>query len=214
MSTILLIDGHPNPHSLCAALAEAYASGAAEAGAEVDRLPLRQLAFDPVLRQGQDQADELELLSARRRIEAADHLVLVTPLWWGSVPALLKGFFDRALARGWAYRYDGKGNPHGLLAGRSARVLMTTDSPGWYLRWLQGNPTERQLVRSTLKFCGLKPVKLDRFGPVHSSTAELRERWLQQARATGAADALTLARRSDDKASTDDRADTLRRVRS
>ncbi|MCB2035234.1 MAG: NAD(P)H-dependent oxidoreductase, partial [Ottowia sp.] len=113
----------------------------------------------------------------------------VTPLWWGSVPALLKGFFDRTLQRGWAYRYKPNGMPEGLLAGRSARVLLTTDSPGWYLRLVQGSPTERQLVRSTLRFCGLKPVRVTRFGPVHNSQPADRARWLEQAAALGGTDA-------------------------
>ena len=150
MSSVLLIDGHPNPESLCSALAARYAQGARSAGASVDELALRELRFDPVLHLGYrgEQPLEPDLQQAQQRIRAASHVCLVTPLWWGSVPALLKGFFDRTLQRGWAYRYKPNGMPEGLLAGRSARVLLTTDSPGWYLRLVQGSPTERQLVRS------------------------------------------------------------------
>ena len=156
MSAVLVIDAHPNPESLCAALARRYADAARQAGASVTLLSLRELAFDLVLHQGYrgQQPLEPDLQRAQRLVEASAHLCLVTPLWWGSVPALLKGFFDRTLQRGWAYRYQDNGNPLGLLAGRSARVLLTTDSPGWYLRLLQGDPTVKQLVRSTLRFCG------------------------------------------------------------
>ena len=191
MSTILVIDAHPNPSSLCAALAARYAEGARAGGAQVSVLALRELQFDPVLHEGYrgDQPLEPDLLRAQRLIEGCDHLALVTPLWWGSVPALLKGFFDRTLQRGWAFRYLDSGNPLGLLAGRSARVLLTTDSPGWYLRWLQGDPTVKQLVRSTLRFCGFKPVRATRFGPVRVSTPQARSGWLQQAADTGAQDA-------------------------
>ncbi len=181
MSRILLIDAHPKHTSLCAALAAAYAKGASEqGGVAVRTLALRDMQFDPILRVGYDERQALEpdLKAAQAAIEEASHLVIVTPLWWGSVPALLKGFFDRTLEKHWAYRYTEKGLPEGLLAGRSARVIMTTDSPGWYLRWLQGNPTQNQLVRSTLKFCGFKPVGFTRIGPVHNSTPEMRARWL------------------------------------
>ena len=82
--------------------------------------------------------------------------------------------------------------PEGLLAGRSARVIMTTDSPGFYLRFIQGDPTANSLVRSTLKFCGLKPVDMTRIGPVHKSSAAQRESWLAQVRAQGQTDAARL----------------------
>ena len=194
--TVLVIDGHPNASSLCAALADAYADGARAAGVQVDLLRVRELAFDPILHDAARgaQLPEPDVVQARERIEACAHLVVVTPLWWGSVPALLKGFFDRVLERGWAYRYDARGIPHGLLRGRGALVLMTTDSPGWYLRLLQGNPTRNQLVNSTLKFCGIKPVAFDRYGPVFSSTPQKRAGWIAGARGRGARDAARLLR--------------------
>ncbi|HOV18163.1 MAG TPA: NAD(P)H-dependent oxidoreductase [Ottowia sp.] len=191
MAAILVIDAHPNADSLCSALARRYVEGARQAGADVQVLTLRELRFDPVLHKGYqgDQPLEPDLQRAQAMILDCEHLCLVTPLWWGSVPALLKGFFDRTLQRGWAFRYLDSGNPLGLLAGRSARVLLTTDSPGWYLRWLQGDPTVKQLVRSTLRFCGFKPVRATRFGPVRVSTPQARSGWLQQAADTGAQDA-------------------------
>ena len=199
MSAVLVIDAHPNPESLCAALARRYADAARQAGASVTLLSLRELAFDLVLHQGYrgQQPLEPDLQRAQRLVEASAHLCLVTPLWWGSVPALLKGFFARTLQRGWAYRYQDNGNPLGLLAGRSARVLLTTDSPGWYLRLLQGDPTVKQLVRSTLRFCGFKPVRVTRFGPVHGSTAQTRDGWLARAAAVAAQDAGRVAGRAE-----------------
>ncbi len=190
MPKLLVIDAHPNPRSLCSALAARYAEGARRAGVAVSVLALRDLRFDLVLHQGYrgEQALEPDLRHARTAIEVCDHLCLVTPLWWGSVPALLKGFVDRLFERGWAYRYQPSGRPLGLLAGRSARVLLTTDSPGWYLRLLQGDPTVKQLVRSTLRFCGFKPVWVTRFGPVRASDEVRRAAWLTQAESTGGAD--------------------------
>lgn len=188
---ILVIDGNPNAESLCAALAHQYAEQARAAGVDVGELRLRELSFDPCLRTQNPSAQALEtdLRRAQALIEGAQHICLVTPVWWGSVPALLKGFFDRVLERGWAYRYTSQGLPEGLLAGRTATVLLTTDSPNWYLRWVQGDPTVHQVVRSTLKFCGIKPVQLKRFGPVHSSKPQQREGWLVQAGRQGRMDA-------------------------
>lgn len=195
MSRILLIDGHPDADSLCRALSDAYAAGAAGAGATVDRLDLRGLRFDPHLHRGlhtrpDTQPLEPDLTRARELLVSADHVVVTTPVWWGSTPALLKGFLDRTLERGWAYRYQPNGFPEGFLRGRSARVLLTTDSPQWYLRTLAGDTTVKQLRHATLAFCGLRPVRVSRFGPVHGSTADRRTAWIERARRVGARDAV------------------------
>jgi len=188
---VLIIDGHPNPDSFCAALAQKYADAARQAGAKVETLSLRDLSFDVILHQGYQakQALEPDLVKAQAMIKASRHLVIVTPVWWGSMPALLKGFLDRTMERGWAFRYGSNGLPEGLLAGRSARLIVSTDSPLWYLRWIQGDPTVRSLVRSTLKFCGFKPVALTRIGPVHGSDDKKREQWLEKVSQAGQVDA-------------------------
>lgn len=200
MADVLIIDGHPNHASLCAALAQSHAEGLRAGGASVEVLALRDLAFDPVLHVDYHAQQTLEpdLQRAQTAIKAARRVVVVTPLWWGSIPALLKGFFDRTLERGWAYRYLPNGMPEGLLAGRSARVILTTDSPGYYLRFIQGDPTIKALVRSTLKFCGLRPVDVTRIGPVHKADTPQRERWLAEVKATGQADAGRLPAASQD----------------
>ncbi len=198
MADVLIIDGHPDASSLCAALAQSHAEGLRAGGADVQLLALRDLRFDPVLHKGFNARQPLEpdLQRAQALIAGARRLVLVAPVWWGSMPALLKGFFDRVLERGWAFRYLPNGRPEGLLRGRSARVIMTTDSPGFYLRFIQGDPTARSLVRSTLKFCGIRPVDMTRVGPVHNASAEQRQRWLALVKEQGQADARRLPARA------------------
>lgn len=178
--TVLVIDGHPNPDSLTAALAASYAAAAERAGATVHRLTLRDLRFDPVLHAGLrgDQPLEPDLARAQELLVACDHLVVLSPVWWGSTTALLKGFIDRTLEAKWAYHYDKRGLPHGHLTGRSARFIMTADSPGIYLSLVQGSPTRRQIVRSTLRFCGFSPTHLTRIGPVRTSTPAKRNAWI------------------------------------
>lgn len=185
---VLVIDGHPNPDSLCAAIVERYRRGAAAAGADVQVLAVRDMAFDPGLHRGYRGTQEAEpdVLAARHAIEAADHVCVATPVWWGATPALLKGFLDRVLERGWAFRYTGRGFPQGLLKGRSGHLLVTSDSPVWYLRLLAGDTTARAMKRATLKFCGITPVRLVRFANVHGSSPQKRARWLDRAEAEGA----------------------------
>ena len=185
---VLLICASP-ADSLGSALASRYAAAASASGHTVRRLDLHRLAFDPVLHQGyqQPQALEPDLQAAQADILWAGHLVVVTPVWWGSVPALLKGFLDRVLLPGFAFRYAGQGRPERLLGGRSARLLLTMDSPPWYFRWVQRAPAFHQLARATLGFCGVHPVRVTCCGPVIGSQTAQRERWLQQASALGAA---------------------------
>jgi NAD(P)H dehydrogenase (quinone) len=189
--TVLVIDGHPNPSSPTAGLADAYADAAAQSGATVERLTLRDLDFDPVLHLGLRGSQPLEpdLARAQELLAAADHVTVLAPVWWGSTPALLKGFFDRVLEAKWAYHYGRLGLPHGHLAGRSARFVMLADSPGFYLALVQRNPTRRQVVRSTLTFCGFSPVSVTRFSPVRTASDGKRAAWIAQVGDLAAKDA-------------------------
>ena len=94
MKKTLIIQGHPDSESYCRALANAYKVGALSAGAEVQEIIVSELKFNPSLEFGYRKRTELEpdLLAAQEKIKWAEHLVIVYPLWWGGVPALLKGF--------------------------------------------------------------------------------------------------------------------------
>ncbi|QIK74370.1 NAD(P)H-dependent oxidoreductase [Nocardioides piscis] len=187
MSQILVVDGHPDPDSLTAATARAYVAGA---DGQAILLAVRDLAFDPDLRAGYRAAQptEPDLARARSLIEESEHITVLTPVWWGSVPAALKGFFDRALDPGWAYRYNENGRPEGLLGGRTGRLVVLADSPRWYLP-LVGDTTVKQVRRTTLEFCGIKPVAVTRFTDVRSQSEAERVAWLGRCAALGAADA-------------------------
>lgn len=183
---ILILLGHPASDSFCAALARQYQASAQEAGHEVRLITLGDLSFDPILRQGHRQPQPLEpdLLAAQHAITWANRLVLVFPIWWGGVPALLKGFLDRILLPGFAFRYkSGSPFPEKLLAGRHAHLLVTMDTPPWYYRWVYAMPGLHQMRRTTLAFCGIRPEKTLTFGPLLSSTPQRRQAWLAQTRA-------------------------------
>jgi putative NADPH-quinone reductase len=193
VTNILVVVGHPRRASLCGALAEAYAEAARAAGATVEVLHLGELAFDPILRGGYAEPTPLEpdLARARDAITRADRLVFVAPVWWASVPALLKGFVDRVFLPGFAFAYQkgGSGLPKKLLGGKTATVLFTMDSPPWYWRWLMRAPGERSFVKGTLEFCGIGPVRRAAFGPVRGSSGEQRAAWIAEAGAAGRRDA-------------------------
>lgn len=185
---ILVILGHPRTASFCGALADAYAEGAKAGGHEVRVISLGSLSFDPILHNGYAAVQPLEpdLVGAQAAITWAEHLVFVYPLWWGAMPALLKGFIDRVFLPGFAFKFrDGSVFWDRLLAGRSAHLLVTMDTPPWYYRWISGMPGHKQMKHTILGFSGVKPVAVSDFGPVKSSTPAQREKWLAQARGFG-----------------------------
>lgn len=184
---LLVILGHPRKESLCGALAEAYRAGAEQAGCAVQTLDLGEMAFDSdvITPSPADQALEPDLERARELITWADHLVFVFPNWWGMMPARLKGFLDRVLYPGFAFREE-SGHYYGLLAPRTAELLITMDVPPPVYRWVQAAPGQRAMTRATLGLCGIKTVGVHRFSPPSHSDAPTRADWVTQARALGA----------------------------
>jgi len=188
MKRILIINGHPDKLSLCNELALRYKKGVDAAGAECKLVNLADLTFNPVLTHGYRQRTELEpdLLMMQQEILNADHLVLVYPNWWGTYPALLKGFLDRTLLPGFAFKYREKGIMiDKLLKGKTARMMVTMDSPKWYYSLFLRNPGHNSMKRGVLEFCGIKPVKITSFDMVRSSDENKRKKWLAKAEKLG-----------------------------
>ena len=189
MKKILIIQGHPDHESYGFALAEAYKKGAASSGAEVREIVVAELDFDPNLQYGYRKRTDLEpdLLHAQDLIKWAEHIVVVHPVWWGSVPALLKGFFDRVFLPGFAFKkQEGSLTKWDkLLKGRSAHIISTADQPGWFYRLRYRRPSHHMLKGLVFEFCGVKPVKSTFIGPIRLSKESYRERWLKKVRALG-----------------------------
>lgn len=188
MKKVTIINGHPNKKSFNFGVAEAYKNGAIEAGAEVKEIIITDLNFNPNLQFGYQKRMELEpdLLKAWEMIQWADHLVWIHPVWWGGLPALMKGFIDRLFLPGLAYQYrENSVWWDKLLKGKTAHIITTIDQPGWYYWLMYGRPSVNQLKKSTLEFCGIKPVKVTYFGIVRTSTVEQRKIWLKKVRLSG-----------------------------
>jgi putative NADPH-quinone reductase/1,4-dihydroxy-2-naphthoate octaprenyltransferase len=185
---VLVVLGHPRRDSLCAALADAYVTGAQEGGADVRRLSLTNFDFEQnvLVHSPRDQPLEPDIADAVNLIAWAEHLVFVFPTWWGTMPACLKGFLDRVLMPGFAFadRDDGEGWDK-LLVGKSAHLLTTMDTPPWVYRWIYRAPGLNALKRATLGFCGIEPVRSTIFGPVKPASDQRRVEWIEAARREG-----------------------------
>ncbi|MGG4456235.1 NAD(P)H-dependent oxidoreductase [Brevibacillus porteri] len=185
---ILVIIGHPDPESYCSALAHAYMKGAKGKAAQIRTIDLSQISFDPNLKYGYRKRTELEddLKEAQDLIRWADHLVIVYPTWWGTMPAILKGFFDRVLLSGFAYKYrEGSSLWDKLLTGKTAHLIVTMDFPSWYNRLIYWQAGHLVMKRNILKFCGIKPVKVTEISGVNAAADEKRKKWLEKVNQLG-----------------------------
>ncbi|MGF1669005.1 MAG: NAD(P)H-dependent oxidoreductase [Balneolaceae bacterium] len=188
MKKILLINGHPDKESYNFALSDAYKRGAAKSGAELREIQIRELDFDPNLQYGYRKPIDLEpdLEKAQELILWADHLVWVYPIWWSTVPAIMKGFLDRVLLPGFAFKHR-EGSPwwDRYLNGKTARLICTMDQPPWYFWVRYGAPSHRAMKKLTLQFCGVNKVKITSIGPIRNSKPEFRKKWIDKIESIG-----------------------------
>ncbi|MDQ1166642.1 NAD(P)H-dependent oxidoreductase [Flavobacterium sp. SORGH_AS_0622] len=183
MKKILIINGHPNPDSFNFGIAEFYKNGAEASGAVIETITIASLDFNPNLKFGYQKRTELEpdLLESWGKIKRADHLVWIHPVWWGGLPAITKGFIDRLFLPGMAFQYrENSVWWDKLLKGKTAHIITTLDQPSWYYRFVYGRPSVNQLKKSTLEFCGIKPVKVSYIGVIKGSEEKQRKKWLDK----------------------------------
>lgn len=186
---ICIIMGHPSKNEcFVRALADAYERGAIASGRTVERFNIGELKFDPILHEGYRVIQSLEpdLVRLQEAIRNADHLVVLYPNWWCTMPALLKGIFDRMFVPGFAFRFykDGRAGWEKLLKGRSARIIITSDSHPWILRLLFGDFTN-ELSRATLGFVGFHPVRVSIFGSIKTAHEVRLAHFLEKAERLG-----------------------------
>ena len=169
----LIILGHPDKKSLCSALADNYEKGAREKSGEVKRINISDLSFNPNLRQGYKIIQNLEadLVESQNLIKWANHIVIVFPVWWGGVPAIMKGFIDRILLPGFAFQFREHSNQWDkLLSGKSARMIVTSDDSSWWLYLTYFHPAVNMMKKSVLEFCGISPINVMSFDSIKNAS--------------------------------------------
>lgn len=190
---IYVLNGHPGETSLSQLFCETYSLAAEKAGHETRISHLYDLSFDADFGEGsykslKPQEDDLKTVSDN--LLWSEHIVLVTPMWWGAVPAKLKGLFDRVLLPGFAFDTRSKtatGMPKPLLSGRTARLILTSDTPDWFFWLVYGRAVVRQLRSQVFGFIGVKPLKTNHFSAASQPEPETVAQWTKQVAALGAA---------------------------
>lgn len=187
MKKILIINGHPDPESLCTSFAKTYFEAATSFHYKTDLINLGEIVFNPNLQHGYRKRTNLEpdLLDAIEKLKSADHIVFTYPVWWGTFPAILKGFIDRVFLPGITYQPSQGIKWEKLLKGKTARLIVTMDAPIWYNRFFYKQPAINAMKKATLKYCGVGKVKVTQFSPIKTSTEEQRNAWLKKVEKLG-----------------------------
>jgi putative NADPH-quinone reductase len=147
-----------------------------------------ELGF-PLLARSEDFGDgkpPRAIRAAQEALQWADHVVILYPLWLGSMPALLKGFFEQLLRPGFAFaEARGRGLPKKLLKGKSARIVVTMGMPALFYSLVYRAHSLKSLKRNILAFCGISPVRTSIIGMVGGADASAREAWLRKMESFG-----------------------------
>lgn len=176
---IFILLGHPDSETLSGSLATKYEKTAKHAGHEVRRLNIGELKFDPILHRGYKVIQELEpdLKLVQEHMRWADHFVLIYPLWWSGMPALLKGMFDRMWLPAFAFRFNkGKMGWQKLLKGKTARVIVLSKLDPFAI-WAMFGDFSNEISRATLGFSGLK-VRRTHIGNAETLSPMVLDAWM------------------------------------
>ena len=197
---ILVINGHPDKESYCQAIFQTIVESIDSNRHELEVINLNEEEFDPVLRYGyrQRMEDNPFILRSQELIQWADHLIFVYPIWWSSMPSLLKGWIDRVFTPGIAYSANNRGSFilnylrgkqfKKLLKGKTASIYATSMAPTWWYKVFSGpiNIPDSYgisvLKNAVLNHCGIKTKRVSILGELgrEVNTSSTREKFLQK----------------------------------
>ena len=197
---ILVINGHPDKESYCQAIFQTIVENIDSKRHELEMINLNEEEFDPVLRYGyrQRMEDNPFILRSQSLIQWADHLIFVYPIWWSSMPSLLKGWIDRVFTPGIAYSANNRGSFilnylrgkqfKKLLKGKTASIYATSMAPTWWYKVFSGpiNIPDSYgisvLKNAVLNHCGIKTKRVSILGELgrEVNTSSTRQKFLQK----------------------------------
>lgn len=184
---ILVFLGNPSKESYSGRIADAYGASAREAGNEVERINIEDLHFDPVLHQGYNTIQELEpdLKMMQEKINWADHIVFVYPNWWCSMPAVMKGMFDRMWLPGFAFNFDKESKKLiQRLKGKTARVIIVAGTHTPFMTWWKFGDYTNEISHGILGFAGIK-TSVSAFGPTEKVSSNVLDHWVEKVKELG-----------------------------
>lgn len=187
MKKILVFLGNPATDSYSGKLAEAYATAAHEAGHEVERVNISDLTFDPILHLGYREIQQLEpdLIALQDKIRNVDHIVFIYPNWWCTMPAVMKGLFDRMWLPGFAFNFDKQTKKLiQRLKGKTARVIIVAGTHSPFMTWWKFGDYTNEIAHGILGFAGIK-TSVTAFGPCEKVDQKRLDCWIEDVKGLG-----------------------------
>jgi len=186
---VLVIVAHPDPDSFNHAIALVVCKSLRAGGHNILFHDLYAEGFDPILTKEEIPGDGFipdTIAGHCAELRSADGIVIIHPNWWGQPPALLKGWIDRVIRPGIAYRFvegdSGEGIPIGLLQARATVVFNTSNTPDEREVAVFGDPLEMIWKRCIFDLCGVQTFRRRTFNVIITSSPAQRQHWLNEAR--------------------------------
>ena len=179
----LIIYAHPNPKSFNHAIKETVENKLKEKGKSFETRDLYALGFDPVMKPDDfiaiQQGTHLpDVKKEQELIGKAKRLIVIHPIWWYSMPAILKGYIDRVFSYGFAYVLEDELKP--LLTGKEIIILNTLGETKEQCENSGICPCLKKTIGGTFEFCGIKVIKHEMFFAVPYVTDEDRKQMLNE----------------------------------
>ena len=184
---VTIVFNHPYQGSFCNAILNSVTNGLKKANHEVDLIHLDNDHFNPVMTSADlkgfrdKKPVDPKVIEYKERLEKADHLIFIFPIWWELMPALTKGFIDKVIFPGVAYDYTNTANTRMKPLWENLKgvtMITTMNTPNWLYGLLFGNAIKKAMIMGTFWKIGFKNRKWISFNEVKQVTKEKREKWL------------------------------------
>jgi len=182
---VVIVFNHPYNGSYCNAILNSVIAGLQKAFHDVDLIHLDNENFNPVMTSADLKAFvnrmpvDPKVIEYKERLDKADHLIFIFPIWWELMPAMTKGFIDKVIFPGVAYDYK----PNGFMTKRfknlkGLTLITTMNTPSLAYRLIFGNAIKRAFFTGTFWKMGYKNRKWINLSMVKFVSAEKRKKWL------------------------------------
>ena len=186
---VVIVFNHPYEGSFCNAILDSVMKGLESANHDIDLIHLDKDGFNPVmtsedLKAFRDKKPiDTKVLEYKSRLEKADRLIIIFPIWWELMPALTKGFIDKVIFPGIAFDYTNKSNTRMkplLNKLKGVTIISTMNTPKVLYRLVFGNAIQKALLRGTFWKLAYSNRKWISFNMVKSVSQQKRENWLSK----------------------------------
>ena len=190
----LIIYYHPREGSFCSAIRDAVKTGLHKGHHECKIINLDDEEFDPVMKEKdlkafvelgrglEDALSELDpvVLRYKKKLEWAEQMVMIFPIWWMTMPAMMKGFVDKVIFPGVAYEMDNGRLRTRLHSLKQVTIITTMNTPADKYRNNFGNSLEGSLMKGTFNQIGIHDIRWISLNMVKQSGDEKRWLWLDE----------------------------------